>query len=268
MIDLHNPCILFRKTIREEAEFESAQKYFDVVTSRMECKNRLVIGRYSVLPMYRELEKDLRLNNCGLINTHDEHCWIADFAWYFSMHGMTPLSWDQESFWRCKSGGPFVVKGRTNSRKHKWSTHMFAETKRRAVEIADELRQDSMIGEQGIIFREYVPLKTLEVDHISGLPYSNEWRFFYYKTTRLSHGFYWSSSAEETISSATMTQEGLDFANRVAAVASEHTTFYVLDIAEKASGGWTLVEINDAQMSGLSENDPDTLYESLAGVFS
>ena len=44
---------------------------------------------------------------------------------------------------------------------------------------------------------------------------------------------------------------------------SEYANFFVLDLAEKKSGGWVLVEINDGEMSGLSENDPDMLYSNL-----
>jgi hypothetical protein len=38
----------------------------------------------------------------------------------------------------------------------------------------------------------------------------------------------------------------------------------VLDIAETEKGDWILIEMNDAQMSGLSMNDPQMLYKRLA----
>jgi hypothetical protein len=40
----------------------------------------------------------------------------------------------------------------------------------------------------------------------------------------------------------------------------------VIDIAERTDGQWRVVELNDLQMSGLSENDPDIMYPALFDV--
>lgn len=260
---MNNPVILFRKGIQEEGEVETASKYFKVVTNRTLCKDQLVIGRFSVLPFYRELEKDLQFNNCFLINTHDEHCWIADFLYYHDLKEHTPESWTDDNFYLARWSGSYVVKGKTNSRKYQWNTHMFANNKVDAIKIASELRQDGLIGNQGIVYRKYEPLKTLGIDNICGIPYSNEWRFFYYKKKRLSYGYYWASASNKVIHSATIDDEGFKFANKIAEIASEYIPFFVLDIAEKEDGGWILIEMNDAQMSGLSMNNPDVLYQNL-----
>jgi len=256
------PIILFRKGYHGDDEYEVAKRYFDVVTSRMECKDNLVVGRYSCLPFYRELERDLAYNNSVLVNTHNQHSWIADFGYYYDLSDFTPKSYDSDNFWNAPEG-QYVVKGRTNSRKHQWKTHMFAENKKRAVEIGHELLQDGLLCEQGIIYREYVPLNVLEIDQYNSLPYANEWRFFYYKRTRLSYGFYWSSAEAETMNNAYMNDEGIEFAETVANAAADMADFFVLDIAEKKDGGWVLIEMNDAQQSGLSENNPDILYYNL-----
>lgn len=263
---MKTPVILFRKGIQEEGEFEIASKYLPVITNRTLCQDELVIGRFSVLPFYKELEKDLQINNCSLINSHNEHCWIADFLYYQDLKAFTPESWNDDNFWQCQWNGPFVVKGKTNSRKHQWNTHMFAQNKNEAIEVANKLRQDGLIGDQGIIYRKYEPLKTLEMDDICGIPFSNEWRFFYYKKTRLSYGYYWTSASNKAINSATMDEAGFRFADEVAEIASEYVTFFVLDIAEKKDGGWILIEMNDAQMSGLSMNAPNVMYQNLAKV--
>jgi hypothetical protein len=44
---------------------------------------------------------------------------------------------------------------------------------------------------------------------------------------------------------------------------SEPPTYYVIDVAKTAAGKWILIELNDGQMSGLSDNDPDVLYSNL-----
>jgi len=256
-----NPVLLFREEETLKGELQEAEKHLSVCKKRTECKNNLVVGRYSVLPYYKELERDLESNNCYLINSYDQHRWIADFEYYEVLKDYTFESWDDNNFYQCKHPGPFVVKGKTNSRKHRWNKSMFAETKRQASELAIELAYDSLIGPQGVIYRKYVPLKRLETG-LYDLPITNEWRFFYLGDKRLAHGYYWSNA--DDVSKGTIDEVGLNFADEVAKIVSKHVNFFVLDIAEKEEGGWVLVEVNDAQMSGLSEVDPKELYANLA----
>lgn len=260
------PVVLFRHSRDSLPEMEVCQQYFSTVDSRTECcldgrrGNGLVIGRYSVLPYYRELVKDLAHYGCRLINSAWEHEWIANFEYYEAVKEYTPESWREHEMPYCSFDGSFIVKGMTNSRKHQWNTHMFANNKREAMEIAHKLHNDMMLAEQELIFRKYVPLKRFETG-INGLPFCNEWRFFYYKTTMLTHNFYWSSL--DDMSKPYIDQDAIRFADHIASIVSKYTTFFVLDIAEKESGGWILIEINDGQMSGLSTNDPHVLYSEL-----
>ena len=258
--------ILFRKDLHSEEEMKIASKYFEVLESRVLCGGSTVIGRYSVLPFYPELETDLKLNGCNLVNTYDQHKYIANFDWYADMQAVTPKTWFDDSiradltFSSSIDEGPFVVKGRTNSRKFKWDTLMYAETRRDASRIAAELSSDPGIGYQGIIYRKYVPLRTFEIG-INGLPFTNEWRFFFFRDRLLTYGYYWSSA--DDLTQGEMTEKGLDFAQMCAECICHNTEFFVLDIAERAEGGWILIEVNDGQMSGLSECCPDVLYSSL-----
>lgn len=255
--------ILFRKGSdhQHEEEFAVASKYFPVVEYRSKCPpNSTIIARYSALPFYRELVEDLSHIGSKLLNSWGQHSWIADFDYYEDLKNFTPETWTDHDFYTSTHPGPFIVKGRTNSRKQQWNTLMFAKDKRAALEIAGTLAADDLIGPQGVIYRKYVPLVTYETG-INGLPFTNEWRIFYYRDQRLSHGYYWTSSS--CPEKASITDEAFDFADRVANIAKEHVDFFVLDIAEKKSGGWILVEINSGFMSGLSANDPDTLYSNL-----
>jgi len=255
------PVVLFRKGYEQEEEFNIAKEYFRVVEYRSEIPaNSLVIPRYSALPFYKELEVDVTNLGSTLINSHIGHLWIADFDYYHDLKGYTPRSWTESEFAYCDEEGPFVLKGLTNSRKFRWNTHMFAETKRQAVAIGAELMQDPLISQQGIIYRKYIPLKTFEIG-INGLPFTNEFRFFFYKETILAYGFYWSTM--ENLELGKISDEGIQLAKDVAKIASQHVDFFVLDVAEKQEGGWILIEINDGQMSGLSEINPHVLYSSL-----
>jgi hypothetical protein len=254
-----SPIILFRKEYSTEEEFEIAKKYFDVVELRSDVpSNSLVIGRYSTLPFYNELERDLKNNGSKLINSHQQHSWIADFEWYHLLKDFTFETWFNATE---IPDVPMVVKGRTNSRKHEWNKKMFANNKREAIDIMIELQADSLIGSQGVVFRRYEPLKTYEIG-INGLPFTDEYRVFYFKGEVISTGYYWTQAKDVNRQLPT---DGLYFAQMLGHTIAKHgyANFFVCDIARKANGGWVLVEINDGQQSGLSENNADTLYHNL-----
>lgn len=253
--------VLFRKDWQSEEEMRTAATFFNVVERRSQVPpTSFVICRYSALPYYAELEADLAASGSVLINSFEEHRWIASFEYYDILKKYTFESWDDRDFYKCQYDGPFVVKGRTNSKKHRWNQSMYAENKAAAVKLASELMNDMLIAEQGVIYRKYVPLKTFEIG-LHGLRFTNEWRFFYLGEELLTYGYYWTNA--EDPSKASMDMEGIAFANEIAAIAAQHVNFFVLDIAEKEEGGWVLVEINDAQMSGLSANEPYNLYSRL-----
>jgi len=61
--------------------------------------------------------------------------------------------------------------------------------------------------------------------------------------------------------------EALEHAQKAADVLTRKgIPFFVVDVAETVSGGWTVIEINDGQMSGLSMIDPVAFYQSLSRV--
>jgi len=262
------PTILFRKSLSEEGELEVCRKYFHTIEQRSLINpDSLIIGRYSVLPYYKELEQDITILGSDLINTYKQHKWIADFEYYNVLKKYTPETWYEQDFYKCDYSGPFVVKGKTNSRKLNWDTEMFATTKKDATKIAGILHNDGYIGSQDIIFRKYIPLKTYEIG-IHNLPFTNEWRIFCYKDKILSRGYYWSCASEQTIDSATLYDAGENLIRELVKIASQYVNFYVLDVAQTQEGNWILIEINDGQMSGLSENNPDVLYKNLARVIT
>lgn len=259
-----NTIILFRaSTIELAREMEVASTFFRVETQRSLCKDATIIGRYSTLPFYKELEQDLLSNGCRLINSHAQHIYIANFDWYNDVVEFTPKTYfSLKELIDSKNPGPYVIKGRTNSRKYQWSTHMFAPSIDAAYKITNELNHDMLLGSQELVYREYVPLVTYEIG-LNEQRFTNEWRIFYLGEKRIAHGYYWSTAQEHIIDNAVITDEALKFADNIATIISRKTNFFVLDIAEKESGGWTLIEVNCGTMSGLSEIDTDTFYRSL-----
>ncbi len=261
--------VLFRTSLAEESEASVCSQHLCTVTSRMVVPaNATVIGRYSVLPYYDELSQDLARVNSQLINSPRDHRWIADVMEWANgaLSGMTPRTWD--SGWHRLPPGAFVVKGRTNSRKHQWATHMYAATATDVPTVIGRLLDDALIRDQGVVVREYVPLRKLG-EGVNGLPVTNEWRTFWLAhngvVTCLAKGYYWRGSHPETEQGAVYSPQAEALVcDRLCGSAGEGPRFFALDLAETVTGDWIVVEVNDGQMSGLCGCDPVELYANLA----
>lgn len=253
--------LLFRAgTLEEEEELAIASKYFSVVRNRAKVlRGSLVVGRYSTLPYYNELVLDLACKGSRLVNSSEQHSWIADFHWYREFKDETPETWTEREFPSSSCQGPFILKGTTNSRKQRWKTHMFAQTRQDAIKIACELAQDPFIGQQGIVYRQYEQFKQLDTDPISHIPIIHEFRCFFYGETLLVDGFYWTNTEH----APEFPDSGRDYVRGLAKTAAKFANFFVLDVAQKEDGTWRLIEINDGQQAGLSGCDPDDLYREL-----
>lgn len=263
-----NPVILYRggRDTMDADELEAAKAHFTCVDSRMRIREGdLVIGRYSVLPFYRELEDDLTHIGARLINSFEQHLYVADLQnWVADLWDLTPPTWSNLA--DIPDEGPFVLKGATNSKKSQWKTHMFAQNKAEACEVFDRLCEDSLISQQEIYIRQFVPLVTYFKD-IVGRPVTKEFRFFVYNGNVLCGGYYWSNHADafESLGGVPQTQEvPEDFLDKVTSIIGRKVAFYALDVAQTEKGDWTVIELNDGQMSGLSMNDPKGLYGNLA----
>lgn len=268
------PCILMRASRYEIPELEIAKQHFPVYHLRSEVPaGSLVIGRYANLPFHRELEQDLKNLGSNMVNSSEQHNYVANFDYYEDLAGYTFPSWfNAADIPQRMRNGPFVVKGRTNSLKQEWSSKMFAKDFATANRIASELRCDSLIGPQGVVYREFVPLETFEDSPVNGMPFSNEWRIFYYNGRRLAHGFYWSLLEDWTqVEKARpdFESKGLEFADEVAQLLVGKVPFVVIDIAKTVEGKWVVVELNDGCMAGLNDSVPaEELYKNLRKAIS
>lgn len=254
-------------------EVDIASKYIPTVTSRMLLpRDSIVIPRYGLLPHYKEWVFDLEQINSKLINSHAQHLWVADLReWAMEggeLFGLTPKTYT--SRWDKLPEGSYVIKGCTNSMKQEWNTKMFARRKEDVTKIISLLSGDSMIKNQDIVVREYIPLKKLD-EGINDLPITNEWRTFWIvadqKPIMLSKGFYWQASHPESEELAEWNDDALLLATKAAERIADRVNFFSIDLAQKEDGGWIIIEINDGGMSGLCGCDPDQFYKNLSNLF-
>lgn len=254
-------------------ELEIASQYVEVFTSRMMIpKNSLVIPRYGLLPHYKEWVYDLEQISSKLINSYAQHLWIADLReWALEegeLFGLTPKTYT--SRWDKLPEGSYVIKGCTNSMKQEWNTKMFAKRKEDVTKIISILSGDSIIKNQDIVVREYVPLKRLD-EGLNDLPITNEWRTFWIvigqKPIMLSKGFYWQASHPEAEAEAEWNGDAFLLAEEGAKRIAERVNFFSIDLAQKDNGEWIIIEVNDGGMSGLCGCDPHEFYKNLSNLF-
>jgi len=235
--------------------------------SRLEVRpGDLVIGRYSVIPLYRELEADVRALGGTLINSATQHEYIADIRnWYGDLQDLTPKTWFRLE--DVDAPGPFVLKGGINSRKHDWQTHMFAAGWEEAGRVHARLSSDGLIGRQEIVIRRHVPLVTYGT-LIGGLPITQEYRYFVADGCIVTSQFYWADFLEDA---------GLEvapdpppavapFVKQVIARIGAQGRFYTVDVGVQPDGQPILIELNDGQMAGLCGASAHTFYGNLAHV--
>lgn len=247
--------VLYRKLFDCDDEVEICSYVFLTRQYRSQLpENSLVIGRYSVLPYYQELETDLKTFGSRLINNYDQHSYVANISnWYGDLKDYTPKTFFT---WYNLPDGKYVVKGQTNSRKSLWKTHMFANNTVELKDVINRCLDDTFIGEQGLVIREFVPLRTFGYG-INELPITEEYRTFWLDKNFISGAYYWSEHPDyET----PIPKDGIEFVQKIANIVSENIRFFVIDIAKTASGDWIVIELNDGQMSGLSCISADKFY--------
>lgn len=122
------PVILYRgRDFKDEEIGPAVDAGFEVYSQRTKIqKDDLVVGRYSVLPFYKETEDDIKNMGAKLINTHGQHLYIADMKnWYQDLEWCTPKTYFEYKNIPHYTEHGFVVKGCTNSKKFEWNKSMF-----------------------------------------------------------------------------------------------------------------------------------------------
>lgn len=225
----------------------------------------VVIPRYRAIPFGRELEEAISSLGSRLLNTYREHRNLANlFNWAYLLEGLTAPAYTLDDIPYLPEGSYFL-KGETNSVKNNWNDKAYAATKADVPRIVHNLTGDAFVGSQEIVIRPFQPFRQLTTA-VDGRPVFHERRVFTLHGQVLSEAFYWSSQPEVANTSAldptayeTTLHEAIE---RVAHLAP----FLVLDLAENEDGTWQVVELNDGCMSGLSDNDPHTLWTELQRV--
>jgi hypothetical protein len=151
---------------------------------------------------------------------------------------------------------PIVVKDYVKSRKHYWAEACFIPAAsdlpavQRVVERFLELQGDDL--NEGLVFREFVPLKIVGAHPKSGLPLAAEFRIFWLDGEAIISHRYWGD--------LTAFDVPLPFDEIRPIAARIPSRFFTMDVAFLDNGGWTIVELGDGQVAGLPSRDLATEF--------
>lgn len=246
----------------EIAEFKAIHGEYQTGSNLAEIPaGSIVIPRYRMLPFGRELEQEVASLGSRLINTFRQHRHIADLMnWVPLLEGLTAPVYQQHEVPYLPEGEWFV-KGETNSIKNRWFECCYAPTTKDLPTVVRNNMLDVYVGSQPIYIRPFQHYRQVATA-VDGRPVFNERRVFVYEGKVISEGNYWVSQMEEEVSPLDESKMWATI-NEAVDRTSDLADFYVIDVAEYPDGTWSVVELNDGSMSGLSANDPHTVWSGM-----
>lgn len=219
---------------------------------------------------YKTLYNILISNGIALINTPSQYRTAHYFPIaYPFIQSHTPVTkWISKKEWSVAKANPLklLIKGKMNEFNNEFFIKDFAKSikgKNNSIkhyskndsvnyiysEILELVEQREHFGNfyGGIVFKEFIHLKRYE-------DITNEWRLFILDGKIISH------NQNSNLNNAK--EPNVELFSKVATKLP--VTFYTMDIAELENGTWTIIEVGDAQVSGLGTNqNPIGLFNNL-----
>lgn len=154
-----------------------------------------------------------------------------------------------------------IIKDYVKSLKHQWSTACFipnASDTQHAQKVIDEFldwQADDL--NEGLVFRQYVPLQELTIHSKSGMPLHLEYRLFFRDHELVDCCDYWEEGNYSDYEKPPL-EQFCQIAKRI------DSRFFTMDVAKTKQNEWTIIELGDAQVSGIPENtNLERFYEHL-----
>ena len=144
-----------------------------------------------------------------------------------------------------------VVKDYVKSQKHYWAEACFIprasdlSAVERVVRRFVELQGEDL--NEGLVFREFVPLQIVGTHPKSGMPLAAEFRIFWLDGEPILSHRYWGD--------LTTFDRPVPFEQIRPIAARIPSRYFTMDIAFLDDGSWTIVELGDGQVAGLPSPD-------------
>lgn len=152
-----------------------------------------------------------------------------------------------------------ILKDYVKSEKHDWESACFvkdvSDTKNLESTINNLLRLRGKYLNEGIVIREFLELNDLTIHSKSGMPLTEEYRFFFCCGKLIGLFNYWE---EGEYNSKPDTKEFETIAKNI------ESNFFSMDIARQKSGELVIIELGDGQVAGLPDQvNFDDFYKNL-----
>ena len=155
-----------------------------------------------------------------------------------------------------------IVKDYVKSQKHNWDTACFIPDAsdhnhvREVVATFLDWQGDDL--NEGLVFREYIPLESLTMHSKSGMPLKQEYRLFFLAGNLLACYDYWEEGDYSQLDPPPL-EMFIEIARQV------DSRFFTMDIAKTQDGKWIIIELGDAQVAGLPDKvERSHFYERLS----
>jgi hypothetical protein len=234
----------------------------------------LMIYRGWMMPveMYKDLYDQLLTNNLQLINSPEQyqHCYYLPDSYHhikqhtpmsvFTDDSKLPNDTDLQSLLKDFADKPIIVKDYVKSQKHYWSEACFIPDASNLVHVKKVV--STFIDKQGdgfqggLVFREFVKLKSVGTHPQSQMPLTEEYRIFILNKKPISCCQYWRTGNYQQ-------SELLNLEQFESVFDAINSNFFTMDIAKTQTGEWIVIELGDGQVAEyLSEQGLESFYSN------
>jgi hypothetical protein len=225
------------------------------------------IGYVPLPSHYEAIHAAALTKNIRIINAPDEFRRAEEFDRFYPRLGeLTARSAVADSLEACEAaavemGYPVFVKGTIQSLKSKGVEACVAHDASQLRAIAGRILQSHRRSLGKVIVRELVALRHSRTGP-GGFPLGREYRLFVLRGEVVGLGYYW--EGEDALAELhagereTLIALACEAARRVA------VPYLTVDIGQRDNGDWLVIEVGDAQFSGLSQVPIHALWSRLA----
>jgi hypothetical protein len=215
---------------------------------------------------YRALFEAARAKNLMLLNTPEQHRMIQEFDLaYPYIESLTPRSATVGSVEAALAaapevGFPIFVKGAVQSRKAKGWKACVAQDADELSQLCDYLFELPNRSRGRVVLRELVQLRHSRI--AGDFPMGREYRLFLLNGEVLACGYYW----EGNDPLKRLTDDERTAVKILARAAAQRlpSPYVAVDIGQKETGDWIVIETGDPQFSGLSQIEPLKFWNRLS----
>jgi glutathione synthase/RimK-type ligase-like ATP-grasp enzyme len=223
---------------------------------------------YIPLPQhYEDIYAAALTRNIRLINSPEEFRRAEEFdRFYPLLSELTAKSAVAGTVEACEEaassiGYPVFLKGTIQSLKSKGVDACVARDVSQLREIVGRLMQSHRRTLGKVIVRELVPLRFTRTGP-GGFPLGREYRLFVLRGEVVGLGYYWEGEDEL----ASLDEDETRAISSLACEAARRVNvpYLTVDIGQRDNGDWLVIEVGDAQFSGLSQVSIHALWSRLA----